>query len=318
MNDGSGGLATIDSLTDASNFIHINVWDARKFDVGMSLEVWTTRDTGAVQKAFGTSGAPVYIDTVSKITPHASDASLATLTVTGGFDGTATMAATHILTIAGARTSIARYEMSGIDAAIDNKDAPIDGTFQDIQSNFQYDGTTLNGSPEAAWNSQVFPSTAARPPTERVFQRAKDAVEIHANGKEIDKWICGYGARLEFAVTQTNVRRSVNTRRISGSTGGGFQEDTTKGDYLEYGNAPICPNRFCDPSVIYGVVWEDLEMYYWARQQWWDEDGSVIRRSPERKTTYEAENFAVCEFALGARNAHARIENVEHNEQLLL
>lgn len=344
MGDGSGSLATVrGSAADGGGVgpqIHIDVWDARKFIVGELIEVWgasgadtTTeeaRDAGAALQTIKDSGASsdseigstVTLNRIANVAAHASDSTLATITLTDDADFgsgvTALDADGDVIAVAGTRASSARYDIMGLDGIVRDRDAYIDGNFQGINCIKTAQGAA-DTTGVSKWASQMFSNGGTlRPPTERVFQRAMDAVEIHANSQRINKWIMGYGARLEWAVGQQSVRRHVNTKSLSGAQGGGFSENTTSGDYVEYGNVPMVPNRFCRPDVIYGTVWEDIEMYYWARQQWWDDDGSVIRRAPGRTTEYEAENFAIAEVAVGNRNAHARIEDVEHNEAQLL
>jgi hypothetical protein len=311
MGDGTSHLSTAgvtsDESEDTITLATANFADARKFTIGQECEFWTTGVQGAAADTVTNAGGGI-VTAINLATGVITFADLA-----GVADGTVWVS------IAGGRiagtvdAANERLTCMGLDF-IDDKDTPMEnGTgFQGIKAPLDAEDAANTGSNiSELWASKVLSNGGTnRAITERLLQQGEDAVEIRSNGR-VNVWVSPYGPRLEYAVGQQNVRRSVNTPKISGSTTGGFDEDVARGRFIEYGGNIIIPNRFCRVNTMYGLTWSDIKLKYWAKMQWWDGDGSIVRRAPLRTTHYEAEQFCFKDLCVGERAAHVRIEDVD-------
>lgn len=333
VGDGSGGLAQPVNHAGAnggaggvveymgglgSEGIYIDIRDARKFTVGQIITVWSSKQSGATQRTV--DGSVTVQAQIYNIVPVPADASLAIILTVQAYTVSHTITANDWITVDGSRESSTPYEIMGLTGAINDQDAYLNNStnaFQGITSPYQEDGTTVNALGEPTWASYVSTSSTARPLDDVLLQEALDAIEIQSNGSA-DKILTGFGVRLKLAVGFQTVRRNVNTNTISGGTGMGFSEDTKTDRYIEYGGRKIIPHRFLDPSLALVTDWKQHVLHFWARFQWWDGDGSVLRRNPDGFPRFDAEHRATLEYMMMARNAHARIENLEHDELKIL
>ena len=311
MGDGTSHLSTAVGTTSSAGVGGImtlgtaNIADARKFTIGQEVEFFTTGVEGATADP-ATNGA--FVSAVNLAT------GVITFTDTTGVADSTFFPAIAKGRIAGTvDTANERLTCMGLDF-IDDKDTPMEnGTgFQGIKAPLDaVDAANTGSNISELWASKVLSNGGTnRAITERLLQQGEDAVEIRSNGR-VNVWVSGYGPRLEYAVGQQNVRRSVNTPKISGSTTGGFDEDVARGRFIEYGGNIIIPNRFCRVNTMYGLTWSDIKLKYWAKMQWWDGDGSIVRRDPDRGTNYLAEQFCYKDLCVGERAAHVRIEDVD-------
>ena len=125
--------------------------------------------------------------------------------------------------------------------------------------------------------------------------------------------LCSYGARTEFANSKLAIRRVVNTTAISGSTGGGFNENEGSGDFVQYDGIRIVPSRFAPTSVISSaptatyLAWNQdlIKRYQWHGVKFIDDDGLTWRMSG-RTPVFEAYLEHTYELVTFKRNAHAK------------
>lgn len=313
MGDGTGTLGQPSAV--ASDVLTLTAGaNARKFTIGQVLDAYSSNVLGATKRT--PQNGPTATTPDYKVTAIDLDAGTVTLTDADGGTGDA-IQANDFVTITNSRvagtagTADARLTCMGLDF-IDDKDTPMEHQvgFQEVKAALDAADGAQTADTEL-WACKVFSNSSTnRAITERLLQQGEDAVEIRSNGR-VNVWISPYGPRLEYAVGQQNVRRSVNTPKISGSTTGGFDEDVARGRFIEYGGNIIIPNRFCRANTMYGLTWSDIKLKYWAKQQWWDGDGSILRRAPDRSTQYEAEQYCYKDLCVGERNAHVRIEDVD-------
>jgi len=327
MGDGSGTLATSNEApaNAQADLVLKYQSDVRRLVVGQELEIWAVREPTVTALRVTTGGIPI----ISAINP-----STKTITLSANFAAN-TVADFDVITQRLSRTLTGRQTMQGIDGAVYDGSSPMEtvntaftGTgFQAIKSSLDWDGTAAS-SPNPTWSSPTFRNGAVgtgdklesgaatvgtnRPITPRLLQQAMDAVEIGGNG-QVDTYVCPYGVRLDYAISQLNIRRNVNTAAIAGQTTGGFTEDIKDQRYVQYANQRIIPNRFCRENVVYAMSWDRQMLKFWAKPQWWD-DGNILRRSPASKTEYQAEMFAFLEYGVEERNAHARLMNIDDVE----
>ena len=164
------------------------------------------------------------------------------------------------------------------------------------------------------WQSSVLSNSGTnRPITETLLQQAIDSAFI-ASGSEIDMFTCSFGARLDYAVGQLNLRRNMNTTQIAGATAGGFTENLKDETSVQYGALTFYPSRFHEPNVINGLEMKDLCLYYWAPLTWWQDGAGMFRRAYDGSTTWMAEQFCYDAFVVRNRNHHVRVADVDESE----
>ncbi len=303
----------------------VNKWQARRLSQGQTIAILSTRESGAVGRTW--NGSDAFAHQILAIEPSANEPNIAFIRLVEVVNVATDVVAGDWIIIDGSRGGIGatttddkRFEIMGVDGAINDQDEYANAgsnTFQGITSPVQEDGSTVNASGVQSWAAHVDESTTSRPLDDLLVQKALDAIEIRSNGFP-DKILTGYGARLKVGIGFQTVRRNVNTNTMTGATSPGFKEDTRRGEYIEISGRPVIPCRFLDPSLALVTDWKQHCLKFWARFQWWDGDGSVLRRAPDRSPAYEAEHRATLEYMMRMRNAHARIENVQHDELSIL
>jgi hypothetical protein len=105
----------------------------------------------------------------------------------------------------------------------------------------------------------------------------------------------------------------VNTTAISGSTGGGFNENEGSGDFIQYDGIRIVPSRYAPTSVIASaftasyLAWNQdlIKRYQWHGVKFIDDDGLTWRMSG-RTPVFEAYLEHTYEIVTFKRNAHAK------------
>ncbi len=318
MGDGTGALGQVVLVTPTPNnaLSFSTPIPLRKLYVGQKIVVWDTqgRNAAATELQWDNPG------TTSEMTVQSINPNVNSVVVDEAINAASALgvAGTGFLGQSGARTATGRLEIMGMDGAILDRDSPMEDVgqggsgFQGIIAPSDFSGSA-NANGEATWRSPTFRNGGTnRPVTESLLQQACDAVEIGSNGL-VDTFVCPYGVRLDFALDQLTIRRNMNTPSLSGPNSPGFSEDVDGGRFVQYGGYRIIPQRFCPANTVFALSWSRQGLKFWARPQWWD-DGNILRRNWEGRTSYNAEMFSFLEYYLDERNAHARIEDVDGTE----
>jgi len=321
VGDGSGCMAKITSITEATNTVIVDdIADLRKLRKGQSLEVWTEldNDSAAVLHTYNAGGGTLLtVNTFAVGTT--SFTTVEDITTGGTIASTPTAAAGDPIVHAGARTAQTPFEPMGILGAVSDRDPPMHsgahnsatGGLQQILAPLDFDGSTQTG--EQTWAATVFGNSGTlRPISDKLLQQACDAVEISSNGM-VDVCIAGYGTRLEYMVGTSNIRRATNTNVTAARSGTGFSENSKVEQFAQFGDIELIPNRYWPADKVACMTWNQHCLRFWAKHQWWD-DGQILRRSPQNKTEYQAEQFALYNYVMKERNAHSRIDDVTNNE----
>lgn len=314
---GSGQLGVVAAVVSGTpgTVTLTDIADLRKLRVGEVIQIWDDINRAGASAPLDWDGAALFTTIVS-IDP--ATVSFTVADTTGGVTPDPVAVGLPVIDN-GVRTATVTFEPMGLLGAISDRDPPMDDVtggglgLQNIAATSDADGAAQTGV--QVWTSPALRNGGAlRPITEKLLQQGMDAVDIVGNG-QVDTFITGYGTRLEYAIGQLNIRRNMNTPRISGSTSGGFvASENNGGDYVEHAQIRIIPNRFWPSNVVIGSTWEAHCMKFWARPQWWEDGDGALRRAPDETTNYWAEQFALFNYLMKERNSHVRIEDVSSEE----
>lgn len=286
-NDGSGVLGVVSAVTLATGVVTlVEPTDVRKFGVGQLLNGFSVRTAGGTQRTSNAAASPIFL--VEAVNPSAGTITLADPNGVNDLSlGTSDLAANDVLVKNGTRTlgtagvNGSRFEIMGLDGAVSIKNPPLDdaGLFG-IDRPLDFDGITANASGVNAWASYVNSAATSRPLTGPIMTSLIDGVHIKAGGVP-DYFLTTFGIRAEYADLQGNVRRSVNRIQISGETSGGFAENVEGGEFLEYNNIPIIPEKYCTAGTVFLIGKDALGFDYWSDWHWLDRDGGVLKLSQQ-------------------------------------
>lgn len=290
LGNGNGVIGTVTGLS-GSDFDLTEVTDVRKFGINQRLTAYNL-DTpaGVVQN---TGATPMTVTGVSV------SSGTATITV----DNLTGVANNDLIVKDGARTagpSGVRNEMMGLNGIIDDANPSMDSS--GLQG--------IDRSSNDFWKSYVDDNGGTnRAITNGLLQSLIDASKIRGNGM-IHYFITPYGVRFEYAESQLNVRRNVNTARISGQTTGGFVENEESYDFVEYNNIGFIPDKYAPANTILAVDWDSVWVGRFADFNWLDDDGSILKWSPNRTPSFEAILYFYGELVTTAPNRCAKAEDV--------
>lgn len=331
MSDGSGTLGVVASGGVSGDVYTLNCrTDARKFAVGQNLNAFSARTAGASQRVFASG--------VSLGTVTAVDVTLGTVTVAANDTGI-TVVAGDVFAKANdqnsansynaARSTTIGYEPEGLDGIISDRDPPMlsgatYGGLYGILAGKDYAGNA-NAGGQTWWQSYVgrngtaYWGNTGRKLTDKLLNDAIDAVTILAGGGlEPDILIGSYGLRWEYVDTKQGSRRSVNTMKISGETGGGFTENEKSETYTEFRGKPIIPTRYAPcttdgtnlTATVMAVNLSRVWIEEWAALDFMQADGSIFKWAPDRTPMYEAILVYPWQMVSNQRNAHSKVVDI--------
>jgi hypothetical protein len=334
MGDGSGTLGVVNATPTIANTIVLNCrTDARKFSVGQRLNVWSARTAGATQHSFSTASGK--LNTVTAV-----DIDTGTLTLSDDVVAEDNIVTGDVLTQGNdqattgsnynmARTDTVGYEPEGLDGIVSDRDPPMRtgvtyGGLYGVLSPKDYGGSA-NANGRSYWRSYVgrngtaYNTNTGRKLTDKLLNDSIDAVRILAGGgMEPDCFIASYGLRWEYVDTKQGSRRTVNTMKISGETGGGYTENEKTETYTEFMGKPIIPTRYAPCTTdgtnltasILAVNLSRLWIDEWAQLDFMQADGSIFKWAPDRTPMYEAIMVHPWNTVTDQRNAHSKIVDV--------
>lgn len=340
LGDGSGTLGVISSNTsedpEATNntFYLANRVDARKFQVGMYINVWSARTAGATQRVFDDSPATYH----AQVTGVNLETGMITVS---DIDGTFTLAVGDVVTKAndqnssntyvGARSSTIRYEPMGIDGIISDRDSPMEsgstyGGLYGILAPSDAGGSANTGG-VSAWASYVNRvSSGSRAYNDTLIQLALAEAQVRS-GYTPNVIFTSYGGDIAVWDARQGIRRSVNEQGISGGTSPGKKENQEQGTYIEFGNMiPVVPCRFAPVGIDSTTATSAytartyttsflcaytpmIKVKEWHKVRLLDDDGQVLRMQArtaqfESVLEYQMETIAL------QRNCHAKVTDI--------
>lgn len=160
---------------------------------------------------------------------------------------------------------------------------------------------SINGATVPAWNSYV-DNTASKPPTEFLFEKAMDEINIESGGRA-SVAVADHAVVRNYAASLQGQKRFIDNVELKG----GFSSlPISSGD----STIGLTSDRFCPAGVSFLVDTSHIVWNKAADWEWMDEDGAILNRVPN-KDAYEATMFSYCELTTDRRNAHARINNLQ-------
>jgi hypothetical protein len=350
LGDGSGTLGTVGAAVTFNAGVATipldNYQDLLKFYEGMFIGGWSARTTGATQRQIITAGdgTPTFMAVVTGITASVANPSIQATFQTGTTWTATALTTGDVLTKAsdgisgaaaisqqqGPRTATLRFEPNGLDGIVNDCDTPMEsgtgatqGGFCGINAPTAYGTANISGGGGAtntgglrAWAAYVDRATTGRAFSDTIMQNMLDACMIKY-GERPDIMTCSYGARTEFANSKLAIRRTVNTTAISGSTGGGYNENEASGEFVSYDGIRIVPSRYAPTSNLGSVAspihtatylaWNQdlIKRYQWHGVKFMDDDG-LTWRMPLRTPVFESVLEHTYELVTFKRNAHAK------------
>ena len=302
-NDGSGTLATQSGAFDhgtTAGDAHLTLTDpedARKFHVGMVLEVWSGATGSDTQRVFLTATNTA---TVSAVTDNsgsievflAEDLSANTDTIVDG----------DLIARSGTRTAATRLEPMGVYGIADDGNPMPDTEV----------GAGLHGQVVASnpwWTGYVDGNSAVnRPLTSKLMEDLCDAIMIRSGRHPTEFWM-PYGVRSAFGNEQQAQRRTVNTFVIKGGTQPGFQDDSNE-DYITFKGKPMVPLKYARQNTLVALENSCWVICREGKMEWVDDDGATLSRTPDRQPAFEAVLASLWELKCKQRNAFGRIDDL--------
>lgn len=146
------------------------------------------------------------------------------------------------------------------------------------------------------WKAYVDNPGADRTPTENVFEKAIDGVDL--NGGEIKLWMVSHGVRRGFSNQLTGQKRFNDTVDLKG----GF-----KGLSVSAGSSAsaMYADRDIPAKSAFGVDPEHMTLKEWAPLTWLEEEGGTVLRQTPDKLEYEATAYWVSDLTVDHRGAQA-------------
>lgn len=274
--------------------------DLRKIGLNMLVDQWSSDASGAAQDAASWS--------VTDVAPSGNANQFVLDSVTGTSTGTPVGTASHVFTRAGARTSTTRNEAMGLSGIIAATNPPLDA------SGLQ--GISVSVAGNAYWKSYVSSAGALRPLNGPLLQVLCDGASMKGRGK-ISYFFVTYGIRAEYSELQQNVRRTVNTARISGDTTGGISENEDARDWLEFNHIPLVMDKYIPANTILAADMSSIFCAVYAPWDWLDDDGRVLKWVPNY-ASFTAILYMYGELACQQRNRNAVATQVAGDDPIIV
>lgn len=307
---GSGRLAASASRAGANPYV-VTIADStaaagtfpdlRKIGLNMLVDQWSSDVSGATADCASWS--------VTDVAPSAVASDFTLTDVTGVSTGTPVGTAAHVFTRAGARTSTTRNEAQGLGGIISASNPPLDGA-NGLQ------GISVTAAGNAYWKAYVSSAASLRPLNGPLLQTLCDGASMRGRGK-ISYFFVTYGIRSEYSELQQNVRRTVNTARISGDTTGGIIEDEDGRDFLEFNRIPLVMDKYVPANTIFAPDLSSIFMAVYAPWDWLDDDGRVLKWVPDY-ASFTAILYMYGELACQQRNRNAIATQVAGEDPIIV
>ena len=317
---GAAGTNAFILLSDVISGNPIQPEDARKFAVGLRLHFWNSNkpttdgstDTtqlkvGSVDSEGTTDGVEGEVYSINLTT-----GAIGLVGTVGGATGADIddPSTTYYVTRKGARSRTISREFMGLNGIVDDGDPPMNQA--EAADQLGLNALTVAANP--TWTSHVDSNSGVlRPVTSRILTRAIDACKIRGGGRPTH-FIVPFGVRMEYAETQGNVRRNVNTAVLSGTTTGGFRENVAARDFIEFNGIPFMPDKYAPQNTIIAADLNEVRFVRTAKPEWVDEDGSILRRSLDSTLSFEAHLYCAGNLMTFSRSSHAKIEDVQGDD----
>lgn len=239
----------------------------RQLQIGMKIDI-------------GTVAAPTGVASDREITAVNASASPPTITISGAAVTTATT--DRVFRSGNGGSGANQVELTGLQTIADST-----GTL------FSVDPTTY-----PSWAAYEDVPGADRTPTENVFEKAIDEVEI-AGGEEIDFFATSHGVRRAYSNQLSTQKRFADTVNLKG----GF-----KGLSISAGSkeAALVVDVDCPSKTAIGVTASRLKAHEWSDWEFMDDDGSILSRTAD-KLEYEFTLYWIAELATDRRNSLAKL-----------